>query len=224
MVRQRMSGKQRREQLISIGRALFAERGYEGTSVEEIAARAAVSKPVIYEHFGGKEGLYAVVVDREMVRLEAVITNALDTGRTRRRIEQAVLALLTYVEEHTDGFQILVRDITPGGERTYSTLLNDAVAQVSHILGGAFEQRGLDPDMAVLYGQALVGMVSMTAQWWLDTKTPDKEIVAAHIVNLCWNGLAGMDSNPQLKSLEHPLETTTNNPTPANYDSATESE
>ena len=60
MVRQRMTGKQRREQLIAIGRSLFAERGFEGTSVEEIAMRAGVSKPVVYEHFGGKEGLYAI--------------------------------------------------------------------------------------------------------------------------------------------------------------------
>ena len=48
MVRQRMTGKERREQLISIGRAVFAERGFEGTSVEEIAQRAGVSKPVVY--------------------------------------------------------------------------------------------------------------------------------------------------------------------------------
>ena len=49
----RMTGSQRREQLLSVGRELFAEKGFEGTSVEEIAARAKVSKPVVYEHFGG---------------------------------------------------------------------------------------------------------------------------------------------------------------------------
>src|SRR5699024_10394589 len=98
MVRQRMTGQERREQLISIGRALFAERGFDGASVEEIAVRAKVSKPVIYEHFGGKEGLYAVVVEREMVKLETAITQSLAQGRSRHRIEQAVLALLTYVE------------------------------------------------------------------------------------------------------------------------------
>ena len=94
MVRQRMTGKQRREQLIAIGRSLFAERGFEGTSVEEIALRAGVSKPVVYEHFGGKEGLYAVVVDREMNRLETTITRSMVHGRSRARIEQAVIALL----------------------------------------------------------------------------------------------------------------------------------
>ena len=63
-----MTGKERREQLLDIGRRLFAERGFEGTSIEEIAAKAGVSKPVVYEHFGGKEGLYAVVVGRGVAR------------------------------------------------------------------------------------------------------------------------------------------------------------
>ncbi|MDO5076389.1 TetR/AcrR family transcriptional regulator [Corynebacterium sp.] len=205
MGKQRMTGKQRREQLISIGRSVFAERGFEGASVEEIAARAGVSKPVVYEHFGGKEGLYAVVVDREMVRLEGVITESLAQGSSRHRVERAVLALLTYVEEHTDGFQILVRDVTPGApgtEHSYSTMLNDAVAQVSYILGQAFARSGLDPAFAGLYAQALVGMVSMTAQWWLDERTPSKEEVAAHIVNLSWHGLAGMKADPKLDTLK----------------------
>ena len=59
-----MTGRERREQLIAIGRALFAEKGYDGASIEEVSARAGVSKPVVYEHFGGKEGLHAVIVDR----------------------------------------------------------------------------------------------------------------------------------------------------------------
>lgn len=199
MVRQRMTGRERREQLIVIGRAAFAELGFDGASVEEIAARAGVSKPVVYEHFGGKEGLYAVIVDREMLALEEVITHSLSDGTWRERIEKATVALLNYVEQETDGFLILVRDSKPGDERSYSTLLNSSVGQVSYILGSAFERRGLDAKLAGLYAQALVGMVSMTAQWWLDTCQPAKEVVAAHIVNLCWNGLSGMEAKPKLR-------------------------
>jgi AcrR family transcriptional regulator len=62
----RLTAAARRAQLIEIGREVFAERGYGATSVEEIASRAKVSKPILYSHFGGKEGLYAVVVDREL--------------------------------------------------------------------------------------------------------------------------------------------------------------
>jgi len=109
--RMRMSAVERRAQLIDVARGLFAERGYDGTSVEEVAARAGVSKPVVYEHFGGKEGLYAVVVDREMTRLLAGVTEALQSeGHPRTVLERAALALLDYVETSTDGFRILVRD------------------------------------------------------------------------------------------------------------------
>lgn len=64
----RMTSYQRREQLIEIGRSLFASKGFEAVSVEEIAATAKVSKPIVYEHFGGKEGLYAVVVTARCAR------------------------------------------------------------------------------------------------------------------------------------------------------------
>ncbi|MEV6429254.1 TetR/AcrR family transcriptional regulator [Nocardia sp. NPDC051463] len=196
-----MTGTQRRQQLIEIGRALFAERGYDATSIEEIAQRAQVSKPVVYEHFGGKEGLYAVVVDREMSMLLDMITSSLTQNRSRIRLEQVALALLTYIDERTDGFRILLRDqpaTTTDGR--YSSLLNEAVNQVSHILAGDFERRGFDTSLAPMYAQALVGMVSTAATWWLDERKPSKEVVAAHLVNLCWNGLSNLEADPQLSS------------------------
>ena len=84
-----MTGQERRQQLLDIGRRLFAERGFEGTSIEEIAAQAGVSKPVVYEHFGGKEGLYAVVVDREVERLLTMATSLLDGDHSRDKFEAA---------------------------------------------------------------------------------------------------------------------------------------
>ncbi|MBD8506175.1 TetR/AcrR family transcriptional regulator [Hoyosella sp. G463] len=196
-----MTGSQRRDQLIEVGRSLFAERGYEATSIEEIAQRALVSKPVVYEHFGGKEGLYAVVVDREMADLLQRITSSLSAHRSRERVEQVTLAFLTYIEECTDGFRILVRD-SPADARsgTYSSLLNDATTQVEHLLASDFSRRGMETEFAGLYAQALVGMVSVTAQWWLDERQPPKEIVAAHLVNLCWNGLMHLEKKPQLEA------------------------
>jgi AcrR family transcriptional regulator len=195
-----MTGTQRRRQLIGVARTLFAERGYEATSIEEIAQRAQVSKPVVYEHFGGKEGLYAVIVDREMADLLDRVTASLQSHRSRERVEEVALALLTYVEESTDGFRILVRDSPVAATSgTYSSLLNDAISQVEHLLAADFSKRGLETEFAGLYAQALVGMVSVTAQWWLDVREPSKEQVAAHLVNLCWNGLMNLESHPVLR-------------------------
>lgn len=197
--RTRMTGAQRREQLLDIGRTLFATRGFEGTSVEEIAAKAGVSKPVVYEHFGGKEGLYAVVVDREMRQLLDMVTGALTAGHPRELLEQAAFALLDYIETYTDGFRILVRD-SPVAQSTgtFASLISDIATQVEDILGMEFKSRGFDQKLAPLYAQALVGMVALTGQWWLDVRKPKKAEVAAHLVNLAWHGLDGLEPKPRL--------------------------
>ena len=199
--RVRMSFAQRREQLIMTGRQLFAERGFDATSIEEVAARAKVSKPVVYEHFGGKEGLYAVVVDREVRALLTRLSAALTAGHPHELLEQAALALLDYIEEETDGFRVLVREspvMSPNGN--FSSVLNDVAHQAEHILGGEFKSRGYDPKLAELYSQALVGMVALTGRWWLEVRKPRKEVVAAHLVNLAWNGLSHLTPKPTVLS------------------------
>ncbi len=201
--RLRMTGPQRREQLLDVGRRLFAEKGFEGTSVEEIAARAEVSKPVVYEHFGGKEGLYAVVVDREIRALLDQITGALSSGGSSRAlVERAALGLLDYIETSTDGFRILVRD-SPVAQATgtFSSLISDVASQVEHLLAAEFSRSGLDPKHAPMYAQMLVGMIALTGQWWLDARKPKRAEVAAHVVNLAWNGLSGLQAKPTLHTL-----------------------
>ena len=195
-----MTGRERREQLIGIGRSLFAEKGFEGTTVEEVAARAGVSKTVVYEHFGGKEGLYAVVVDREIERLLGTITAALtSSGSSHALLEAAALALLDYIEGSSDGFRILVRD-SPTGQSTgsFASLISDVASQVEHIMVAQFKARRLDPKAAPMYAQMLVGMVALTGQWWLENPKMKKTDVAAHLVNLAWNGLTGLEKNPSL--------------------------
>ncbi|MBN8883085.1 TetR/AcrR family transcriptional regulator [Salana multivorans] len=197
-----MTARERREQLLDVGRVLFAERGFEATSVEEIAARADVSKPVVYEHFGGKEGMYAVIVDREVQRLTSVLGEALSRPQHPKvTLEQTALALLDYIEAHTDGFRILVRD-SPVAQATgtFSSLIGDVATQVEHLLARQFERRRLDPSTAPMYAQMLVGMIALTGQWWLEARSPDKRVVAAHLVNLAWNGLAELQDSPELRT------------------------
>jgi AcrR family transcriptional regulator len=194
-----MTGKERREQLLDIGRRLFAERGLDGTSIEEIAARADVSKPVVYEHFGGKEGLYAVVVDREVERFLAMATRLLSGDDNMEKFEVAAVELLRYIQDNSDGFRILVRDSNPSsGSGTFASLISDIAGQVEYILGDMLRDRGYDPKLAPVYAQMLVGMVAFTGQWWLDARKPELEAVAAHLVNLAWNGLSQLDPKPRI--------------------------
>jgi AcrR family transcriptional regulator len=207
--RRRMSALERREQLIRVGRTLFATKGFEAVTVEEIALNADVSKPVIYEHFGGveidgkeygaKEALYAVIVDREIAMLLTTIEKALNGDHPRIMLEQAALGFLTYIEDHSEGFHIIVRDSPVGmTSGSFSSLITDIAIRVQHLLASEFKRRKLNPRLAVLYAQSLVGMVAMTGQWWLENRKPSKDEVAANLVNLAWNGLAGMEAKPEL--------------------------
>lgn len=198
----RMTSYQRREQLLTIGRSLFAAKGFEAVSVEEIAASAKVSKPIVYEHFGGKEGLYAVVVDREMRALNDALTKALADPQQhpRQLVERTALALLTYIEENTEGFQVLVRDspsTDPAG--SFNSLLGDVSMRVEEILDESFKNQHLPAKGVPYYAQMLVGMTVFTGQYWADQRKIGKEQLAAHIVNLAWYGLSRLEAKPELR-------------------------
>jgi len=191
-----MTAQQRREQLLSVGKELFANRGYEAVTVEEIAAAAEVSKPVVYEHFGGKEGLYAVIVDREMQSLLKSITDSLTSEHPRVLLEQAATALFDYIENETDGFAVLVRD-SPVPAGSYASLMVEIAGHVEHLMAKQFKARGYSTRLAPMYAQMLVGMVSVTGQWWLDVRKPSKDEVVAHLVNLTYNGFAHLEHKPR---------------------------
>jgi AcrR family transcriptional regulator len=195
-----MTGPQRRAQLLDVGRALFAERGVDATSVEEVAARAGVSKPIVYDHFGGKDGLFDAVVDREVGDLLARFATALTGDEPRRLLEQATLALLTWVEDTPDGFRVLVRP-AQGGQAPSASVLSAVAPRVEHLLSARL---GPSAPWAGLYAQALVGQGSSVGQWWLDHPAQDKAAVAARLVDLAWHGLSGLHADPVLVTLEVP--------------------
>ncbi len=90
--RKRLTFAARRAQLMEVGRAVFAETGFEAASLDLIAQRAGVTKPIIYEHFGSKEGLHAAIVEREMDELVTRVSDAMAEGTPRERFEGAVAA------------------------------------------------------------------------------------------------------------------------------------
>ncbi len=197
MARKKLPAAARRAQLIEIGRSVFAEKGYEAVSVEEIAQRAKVSKPVLYNHFGGKEGLYAVIVDREIEHVVRVISEAIAEGTPRARVEKAALAFLMYVKDHPNGFKVLSHDAPKSeGEATMTSLLNDVAQRVSQVFTGMFKDAGFDPNTAPIYAHALVGMVTFVGQWWVDQRKPPVETVGAHIAALAWMGLRHLPAAP----------------------------
>lgn len=194
----RLTAAARRAQLIEVGREVFAERGYGATSVEEIANRAKVSKPILYDHFGGKEGLYAVVVDRELEYILSRIAEAVSSGSPRARLEQATLAYLTYVRDRPLGFAVLLRD-APQQQRSgeMPALMYDLADRIGDVFTDQFQKAGYDPGSAPIYAHALVGMVAFVGQWWTESSNPPSiDTVANHIAALAWMGLRHLPVQP----------------------------
>jgi AcrR family transcriptional regulator len=197
-----MTAAQRREQLLEVARGAFAEKGFDAVSVEEIAQRAGVTKPVVYEHFGGKEGIYAVIIDREVSVLLERMSRAIVIKGARGRVEAAADEFLGYIEERPDGFRVLQRDTSQveGARTTWGTMMGDIADQVDQQLADELDERGFDRQVAPLYSRAVIGMISNVGQWWLETGTPDRRVVAAHVANLVLNGLFRLEQQPELKS------------------------
>jgi hypothetical protein len=123
----------------------------------------------------------------------------------KQLVERAALALLGYIEESPDGFRILVRDspvAQAGG--TFSSLLGDVAAQVEVLLGDQFSRRGLNPLVAPFYAQMLVGQVALAGQHWAEVREPAKNVIAAHLVNLAWNGLSALERSPEMTGSQGP--------------------
>ena len=139
-------GEAARLRILDAALAAFGEGGFKGATTRQIAEAAGVNLPALKYYFGGKEGLYAVVVDREIQTLLETMTTSL-TARVRSReiLEQAALGLLDYIESSSDGFRILVRDSpATGSTGGFASLISDVASQVEYILAGQFTDRGYD--------------------------------------------------------------------------------
>ena len=198
--RVRMTALQRRAQLIEVARGVFAERGFDAVSIEEIAAAANVSKPVVYQHFGDKESLYAIVVDREMTLLMSMMTQALTSDRPRMLLEQAATALFDYIDQHTDGFRVLLRPHPRGDQRggTFGTVMSEVAEHLTERLVVVCKHYGYPTRLAPMYAHMLVGMVALTGEWWAEVRRPSKEQVITQVVNMAWNGVSNLERDPVL--------------------------
>lgn len=187
----RLTAADRRVQLMQVGREVFAAHGYDSTLIDDIAQRAGVSKPIVYEHFGSKEGLYAAIVDKELDALISRVSVSISTGTPRRRFEGAVHAFMTYTLEEPAGFAVLARDApTSLGRRGLTRVIDDLALRVSDIFRVEFSRAGYDAGLSPIYAHALVGMVTQVGQWWATEGKPlPVDFVVQHVSALGWLGL-----------------------------------
>lgn len=189
----------RRAQILDVAQDLFARQGYHHVSMDDIADRAAVSKPVLYRHFPSKLELYLDVVDHRAEALLAAIDAALADDPTGGRavVSALVRAYVEFVERAGDSFSLLFEsDVTRDAEvrRRVERASADAAEAVCR---GLHELAGLAPEHARLLSTTLVGMarVAATARY-RSGEVPVEEAVDL-ITGLAWQGVAGFVATPE---------------------------
>jgi AcrR family transcriptional regulator len=195
--KRRLSGAARREQLMEVGKAVFADTGFEGASLEVIAQKAGVTKPIIYEHFGGKEGLHAAIVEREMDLLVARVSEAMSTGSARERFEGAVVEFIAYAADEPAAFAVLTRETHTPARPGMTRVIDQLTGRVGAIFNRELSRAGYDRRVAPIYAAALLGMVTQVGRWWAAEGMPvSRDQVVRHLAALGWMGLRHLPKKP----------------------------
>ncbi|HEX7155186.1 MAG TPA: TetR/AcrR family transcriptional regulator [Thermoanaerobaculia bacterium] len=196
-VRKRLSAAERRAQLMEVGRTVFAETGFENASLEVIAQRAGVTKPIIYEHFGSKEGLHAAIVEREMDVLVTSVSDAMSVGTARERFEGAVVTFMNYAAAEPAGFAVLTREVPMPARPGMTRVIDQLTERVGAIFSRELARAGYDRKVAPIYATALLGMVTQVGRWWaIEGKGISQDQVVRHVAALGWMGLRHLPKTP----------------------------
>ncbi|MDQ3465646.1 MAG: TetR/AcrR family transcriptional regulator [Actinomycetota bacterium] len=189
----RMPRSARREQLLRAAQEVFVAQGYYGAAMDDIADRAGISKPVLYQHFPGKLELYLALLDTQIDALIQRIRSALAaTTDNRLRVEGAVAAYFDFVDSKSEAFRLLFESDLRGDpavrERVRAFLLECVSATAVTIA----EDTGAPPARAHLLSSGLTGLAEMSARWWLEHRdTVDKAEAVELMSALAWRGISG---------------------------------
>lgn len=183
----------RRRQLLGAAQEVFVAQGYHAAAMDEIAERAGVSKPVLYQHFPGKLELYLALLDESAEALTATVRTALEsTTDNKLRINATFTAFFDFVGSTGQAFRLVfesdLRNETAVRARLDKTM-QDCAEMVSEIIR---EDAGVGDSEAHLLGMGLVGMAHVSAIYWLSTgREIPKDAAEQLLARLAWRGISG---------------------------------
>jgi AcrR family transcriptional regulator len=198
----RLPRAERRQQLLEVARGVFAARGFEAATLEEIAEQAGVSRPIVYGHFGDKQRLFEAVVDAEIARVTAAVGDALAApGGPRELLERGLCAFFAYVRDHPEGHAVLTRDAPVHvSDAGLGVMLDGLAARIGDVIARAIRGLGLDPTPAPIYANALIGLGAHVGRWWREHPEVSLQTITAHTTALLWSGFGGLISDPDLRA------------------------
>ena len=188
----RLPARQRRQQLLDVALDVFSGAGFHDTTMDDIAAAAGVTKPVLYQHFTSKRSLYLHLVDDVGQRMARSITDKTsDTDSPRKQVELGVAAYFEFVADNQAAFLLLFE----GADRSDADVaeavnrIEDSMAELVAPLIAA----GIDADQQRALAYGIVGAAEAAGRAWATGKlTIDVSLLAVEIAELAWSGLRGI--------------------------------
>ncbi|QXJ24576.1 TetR/AcrR family transcriptional regulator [Actinomadura graeca] len=183
----------RRRQLLGAAQEVFVAQGYHAAAMDEIAERAGVSKPVLYQHFPGKLELYLALLDEHAEALVKTVRDALEsTTVNKMRVQACMQAFYDFVAGEGEAYRLVfesdLRNVAPVRAR-----VDRANQQCAEMIAQVIaEDTDAPTDEAHLLGMGLVGMAEVSARYWLSQhRAIPKDTAEKIIARLAWRGISG---------------------------------
>lgn len=192
----RMPRRERRAQLLDSALEVFVAHGYHSAAMDDIADRAGVSKPVLYQHFPGKLELYIALLDHAADSVVAGIRDALaSTTDNKQRVAAAIAAFYEYVANETGAFRLVFEsDLTnePAVRERVDRVTDECAAAIAEVIA---QDTSLPEEAALLLAVSLVGMGQVSARFWLSgagaNGTISQREASGLVAALAWRGIGG---------------------------------
>jgi len=189
----RLPRHERRRQLLDAALEVFVSQGYHAAAMDEIAERAGVSKPVLYQHFPGKLELYLALLDESVATLLDTVRDALRSNPDpKQRVAATFVAYFEYVGGKGEAYRLVFES-----DLSNETAVRDRLDQVQRqcaamVSQTVSEDTGLSDDEARLLSVGMVGMAQVTARYWLSTRDHiPREAAEQLVARLAWRGISG---------------------------------
>ncbi|MHB8341590.1 MAG: TetR/AcrR family transcriptional regulator [Mycobacteriales bacterium] len=203
--RRRMPRADRGEQLLNVAEQLFTTAGFQATSMDEIADQAGVTKPVLYDHYGSKDGLFAAVMSRAGAQLRAAIGAAVaSAGSAEEAFAAGLGTYFSFIEERASAWSLLLT------EAAAANAAAEAVEAVRREQAGFItatilaELPGAGAARAAVYAQAVIGACERLAACRRTTPALTADVAATQLMELLWVGFAGLRAGAAYSGLPNP--------------------
>lgn len=195
----RLPRRARRNQLLGAAQQVFVAQGYHAAAMDDIADRAGVSKPVLYQHFPGKLDLYMALLDQHCDALIQAVRAALgSTSDNKLRVAATMEAYFAFVEDEGGAFRLVFEsDLTnePAVRERVDKVNLECAQAVSEVIA---EDTSRPADQSMLLAMGLTGMAQITARYWLGSGQRIPRDAASQLISsLAWRGIAGFPLHDQ---------------------------